>query len=97
MKEYLLQVLSVIDWQAVTVILVPLIIAGVKLFLTDLNEKVNIPSLAMILGILSEAIISVSTGSEINPLLGAALGAIGVGIREWLDQFKKRSVAKETR
>lgn len=65
---------------------VPLLLAFLKTMAPQMPKK-YIPLVAPILGAALDAIASWMTGNTINPQLGAAVGIMGVGIREILDQW----------
>lgn len=69
-------------------LIVPIIVAGIKLALPRL-PKAWLPVVAVGLGAGLDLVSHWTTGSASSPLLGAIMGAAGVGIREILDQVKK--------
>lgn len=71
-------------------LVVPIIVAGIKLALPRL-PKAWLPIAAVALGAGLDLVSHWTTGSTSSPLLGAIMGAAGVGIREILDQVKKLS------
>lgn len=82
------------DWgalvtQTVIPLLVPLIIAGLKALIPRI-PKVWLPVLAPLLGAaidIAAYYAGVTAGA--SPVLAAALGSAGVGLREIVDQMKK--------
>lgn len=70
-------------------LLVPLVIAIFKYFLPDVPTVV-LPILAPIIGALIDFVASKATGAASNPLLSAALGSAGVGLREIYDQVRAK-------
>ncbi len=62
-------------------VIVPLIVAGVKFFTPKLPAAV-IPPLAIVLGIVADYIGSLLGVWQGNILVGLALGAAGIGLRE---------------
>lgn len=69
-------------------LVVPILIAILK-WATDSVPKPFLPILAPLLGAAADIAMSYATGTAMNPVLGAALGAAGVGVREIADQAKK--------
>src|SRR3990172_2445514 len=76
-------------WQIAIPIVVPLVIAGLKWGL-DWLPGWTLPILAPLLGGVADAVLAWVAGGVSNPLLGAALGSAGVGIREVVDQVKQK-------
>lgn len=74
-------------------VLVPLFIAALKLAVPKVPKPL-LPILAPILGGLADAGIAYAAGSAANPMLGAALGAAGVGVREIVDQVRGGNAAR---
>lgn len=70
-------------------LLVPLIVAASKYFLPSVPGWM-LPIIAPILGALLNYISTITLGTDASPLLGAALGSAGVGIREIIDQVHTR-------
>jgi hypothetical protein len=73
-------------------VIVPLLIAWLKLLAPKIPSH-YLPIVAPLLGALAAYISSKALGSNINPLVGAALGSTGVGLREIVDQLKQRMAA----
>lgn len=69
-----------------TPIIVPIIIAGVKLLKPNIPTWL-LPVLAGPLGALVEYINHLSTGSTTNMVVAVLLGLAGVGVREVVDQL----------
>ena len=78
------------DWNTLIIVLVPVIIAGLKLGLGFLPGWV-LPILAPVLGGGLDAGIAWATGHAANPVAGAILGSAGVGLRELVDQVKQKA------
>jgi hypothetical protein len=76
-------------WTSLIALAVPILISLTKLLLPSI-PKVALPILAPILGA-ALAIVGYYTGlmGESHPLIGALLGAVGVWLREVVDQLKK--------
>lgn len=75
--------------QALIPVVVPLVLAVLKVLFPKI-PKVWIPWLAPILGAAAEiGLYYAGAVQQANPLLGAALGQAGVGLREMVDQLKK--------
>lgn len=70
-----------------TPIIVPLIIAGVKLIKPNIPTWL-LPVLAGPLGALLGYITHLTTGSELHMATAVLLGLAGVGVREVIDQIK---------
>ena len=68
-------------------VIVPLVLYGVKLLIPKV-PKALLPILAPVLGGLVDAGLAYASGTAANPILGAALGSAGVGLREIVDQVK---------
>lgn len=77
---------TILTW--LTPILVPLIIAGVKLGLPKLPKSL-LPVLGPLLGAAIDVINHFATGAATNTWAALALGAAGVGVREIYDQVRK--------
>jgi hypothetical protein len=75
-------------WEALIPVAVPVVIAGVKLALPKIPSVV-LPVLAPVLGAALEIVLHYSGLVDGNGVLGAVLGAAGVGLREVVDQVKK--------
>ena len=71
-----------------TPMLVPLVLAGAKKAIASLPSWL-IPILAPILGAVLDVLNAQLTGFSGGGMLGAILGAAGVGLREIIDQIKK--------
>lgn len=69
----------------------PLVIQMVKLIVPTL-PKWSLPIAAPLLGMLADYIGSLISGGTATPLVGAALGLAGVGVRELIDQVGGRLV-----
>lgn len=69
-------------------VVVPIIIAGIKLVVPQLSPW-KLPLLAPILGALADYLASGNLGA--TTVAGAIAGSAGVGLREVVDQIKKRS------
>jgi hypothetical protein len=75
-------------WSSLIPLLVPLVIAAAKALVPQV-PRWTLPILAPVLGAVAEIAgyyAGLTTG---NPLLGAILGAAGVGLREIVDQLKR--------
>lgn len=70
-------------------LLVPIVVAIGKSLLPKVPTWV-LPILAPALGALIDYIGSLATGADASPVVAAALGASGVGLREIVDQLRKR-------
>jgi hypothetical protein len=75
-------------WELMIPVLVPVIIAAVKWALPKV-PAVALPILAPVLGAAMEIVLHFAGVSGSNGVLGAVLGAAGVGLREVIDQIKK--------
>ena len=73
-------------------LLVPLIVALAKFFMPKI-PKVYLPIIAVVLGSVIDWISSKLGGPGVGPILGALLGAAGIGAREILDQLKQAKTA----
>lgn len=71
-------------------VLTPLIIALLKKAVASL-PPVALPILAPIVGVIIEAVAQAFGVSSVGAAGGALLGLSGVGVREVVDQVKKRS------
>ena len=81
--------MDAMSWVQILIpVLVPLLIAGGK-FLIPRIPSWLLPIVAPILGGAVDAIAAYASGGTANPVLGAALGSAGVGLREIVDQMKK--------
>ena len=76
---------NVVTW--LTPVLVPLLLAGVKLVLPKLPTWV-IPIAAPVIGVLIDFVNSLATAHSSNFLVAAALGLAGVGLREVKENLK---------
>lgn len=72
--------------------LTPIVIAMVKLLLPRIPKPI-IPWIAPLLGAAASWIANLSGFTQGNVLLGAVLGAAGVGVREAVDQLRKQWTA----
>lgn len=70
-------------------VIVPILIAIGK-YLAPKVPTILLPVVAPILGILIGLIDNQISGGQASPLLAAALGAAGVGLREIVDQVKQK-------
>lgn len=68
-------------------VLVPLLIALLKGWAPKIPKRL-LPIIAPLLGGVADAAIAWASGGTPNPLLGAALGSAGVGLREVVDQMR---------
>jgi hypothetical protein len=68
-------------------VLVPILIAALKLLAPKI-PKALLPIIAPILGGLADAVLAWVAGGTPNPVLGAALGSAGVGLREIVNQWR---------
>jgi hypothetical protein len=75
-------------WQLLIPVLVPVIIAGVKWALPKI-PPIALPILAPVLGAGLDIVLHYAGVTSSNGVLGAVLGAAGVGLREVVDQVKK--------
>jgi len=75
-------------WQMAIVVLVPAIIAGVKLLLPRLPRWV-LPLLAPLIGVALDQLGRMTLGTDSNGWLAMVLGGAGTGLREIGDQLKK--------
>lgn len=76
---------TVTIWQAFIPILVPLLLAGLKWVAPRVPKQV-IPFIAPVLGAAIDLLMNVLKLGDGNGGLGAALGALGIGIREIFDK-----------
>lgn len=72
-------------------LLVPIVVAIGKSLLPKVPTWV-LPILAPALGALIDYLGSLATGAAASPVIAAALGSAGVGLREIVDQIKQRLV-----
>jgi hypothetical protein len=93
----------IVNWMAgyvvpaVVAVLTPAVMAGIKRLIGEFEDRVPkamIPTVAPIVGMLIELALNLLTGLQGIPGLppaisGAVLGAVGVWVREFLDQWKK--------
>lgn len=80
--SWLSPLLEVLDWHALIAVAVPVVLAGLKKLVDRLPPR-WLPLLATLLGMVADALVSLSTGGEVNVLAGAAAGLLGVGLREF--------------
>lgn len=80
-------------WQLLIPVLVPVIIAGVKWALPKV-PPFALPILAPLLGAGLDIVLHYAGVTSSNGVLGAVLGAAGVGLREVVDQVKKLQTAQ---
>lgn len=73
-------------------LLVPILIACAKSVL-PLLPGWTLPIIAPALGALMDFLAALALGHQANPLISGLLGSAGVGLREIVDQMKKKSVA----
>ena len=78
----------------VSTLVYPVIIAAVPLSIAGLKALTNpptwlLPVLAPVLGATADLISAYVANTAPNPVLGAALGGLGVWLREVVDQLKK--------
>lgn len=71
-------------------VLTPLIIAGLKKLVSNI-PPIALPVLAPIIGVLLEGIAQAFGVPGVGAAGGAVLGLSGVGVREVVDQAKKRN------
>ncbi len=89
-------------WTPLIIIIAPMIVGLCKMYAPVLMEKIPklwIPLVVALIGVLLGYIDSLNGGSGMHPLIGAAMGAIGLWLREFVDQLKKatgRAVEKAT-
>lgn len=70
-------------------VIVPLVIAGIKLGLPRLPVW-TLPFIAPLLGALVGLVATLTTTHSQNPWISAVLGLAGVGLREAVDQVKQQ-------
>jgi hypothetical protein len=75
-------------WRTLIPAAVPLLIAVLKGLLPKI-PKAALPVMATLIGAMLDIGQSYLSGHAASPILGAALGAAGVGLREIVDQTKK--------
>ena len=79
------------DWsqllQPLVVAAVPIAVAGVKKMVS--TKSWLLPPMAAGFGVAADVIVAYTTNQPVNPATGAVLGLAGVGLREFVDQFKK--------
>ena len=78
-----------------TPVIVPLVITGVKK-VVPLIPTWLLPTLCPLIGVVIDFITHLSTGSNMNFAVSAALGLAGVGLREIVDQLKQVQAASNT-
>ena len=66
----------------------PLGVAGVRR-LIPLVPGIALPGVAVVIGVVGEAVLSWIAGKSPDPIWGGALGAVGIAIRDTVDQFRK--------
>ncbi len=84
------------DWSALVPGLIPVVVPVAVYLLKSLVPKVPtvwLPVAAIALGAVADTAAHFATGSVANPILGAVLGAAGVGLREVVDQIRKAMTA----
>lgn len=69
-------------------ILAPLVTAGVKKLAPSV-PKVLVPLTSVAVGTAGAVVADYLTGANLGPLTGAVAGAVGVAVREVVDQVKK--------
>lgn len=69
-------------------LIVPIVVAMAKFFIPKLPGW-TLPIIAPALGALIDYLTTRATGAAASPLIAAALGSAGVGLREIVDQLKK--------
>lgn len=79
----------------VIVALTPIIIAGLK-WLAPKLPKIVLPFAAPIAGLLLEWLSTFVTGHDAQPVVGLIAGAIGLWLREGVDQVKKQIAKTST-
>jgi hypothetical protein len=80
-----------INWiQALIPVLVPVLIAGLKLAVSVIPGWL-LPIIAPVLGGLADAGLAYVSGGTASPMLGMILGSAGVGIREIVNQMRPKS------
>jgi hypothetical protein len=98
-----------LPWQPVVIALVPIAIALLKWVLArasaavpdsvrqffGTNAGVMILGLAPILGMAAESLIAWVNGQVANPSMGAVYGALGVFLRELVDQLRKSDLTPD--
>jgi hypothetical protein len=74
-------------------IISPLVVAVVKHFFPGI-WAVSLPVLSAGVGVATDAMTGVATGTEVSPIEGGALGLAGVGVREVVDQVKRTPLVR---
>lgn len=75
----------------IIVALTPIVIAGIKKLAPRIPTML-LPFIAPLIGLALNYIASFATGHAANPIVGAVAGALGVWLRELVDQTKKKVV-----
>jgi hypothetical protein len=79
-----------VDWaQLLIPLLTPILIAGAKLLAPKIPSTL-LPIIAPILGAGLDILLHYAGMGTGGPILGAILGSAGVGVREIVDQLRKR-------
>lgn len=84
---------NIVQW--LTPVLVPLLIAGVKKVI-PMIPTLFLPLIAPVLGIAIDYAAHLASGHATNTIVAAALGLVGVGLREIVDQTKQTTQANST-
>lgn len=78
-----------LEWTYLAIVCItPLVIAGLK-WLVPKIPKVALPFVAPVVGVILDQIAAFATAHESNLVLGLISGALGVWLREGVDQVKK--------
>lgn len=73
-------------------LVVPLLLGLLKSAIPNIPDH-YLPLLAPLLGALGDYLLQLAGGGGVGPLYGALLGSAGVGVREAVDQMKKRGTS----
>lgn len=66
----------------------PMLVAGLKKLIGHI-PGVFLPGVAVVIGVLGQALLAWIDGRAADPIWGAMLGAGGIAIRDLMDQIKK--------
>ena len=66
----------------------PLGVLGIRK-LIPMIPGIALPGVAVLVGVVGEAVLSWISGKTPDPIWGGALGAVGVAVRDTVAQFKK--------
>lgn len=90
------QVTQVLTPEVLSAVVIPAVVAALKVIFERI-PKWFVPIVAGFLGVIAQVLIALSTATSFEPLVGVAIGLLGVGIREFLKGIsdKIKSIQKE--